>query len=233
MSIVIKTKIPGPRSLALMQQRQAAVARGPFHVTPIFISKAEGAIVEDVDGNRFIDFAAGIGVVSVGHRNAEVVAAVQEQCAKFLHAGFNVTPYENYIRLCEKLNAAFGKLNPVPAKSFLANSGAEAVENAVKIARAATGRQAIICFDHAFHGRTYMAMTLTAKYKAYKYGFGPFNAEVYRAPFPYAYRWPTAEVVEECFQAFLNLAQSQLSPTHIAAVIFEPVLGEGGFVPMP
>ena len=232
MSIVIKTKIPGPKSLALMQQRQSAVARGPFHVTPIFIAGADGAILEDVDGNRFIDFAAGIGVVSVGHCSREVVQAVQEQTSKFLHAGFNVTPYENYVRLCEKLNAAFGNLNPTPAKSFLANSGAEAVENAVKIARAATGRQAIICFDHAFHGRTYMAMTLTSKYKAYKYGFGPFNPEVYRAPFPYAYRWPTPDVAEECFRAFVNLAQSQLSPNQIAAVIFEPVLGEGGFVPM-
>src|SRR5688572_3748562 len=232
MAIVIKTKIPGPRSLALMKERQAAVARGPFHVTPIFVSKAEGAILEDVDGNRFIDFAAGIGVVNVGHRNAEVIRAIQEQTTKFLHAGFNVTPYENYIRLCEKLNAVFQKLNPVPAKSFLANSGAEAVENAIKIARMATGRQAIICFDHAFHGRTYMAMTLTAKSKPYKYGFAPFNAEVYRAPFPYVYRWPTSDVPEECFQAFLNLAQAQLSPSQIAAVIFEPVLGEGGFIPM-
>src|SRR6185503_4273295 len=232
MAIVIKTKIPGPRSLALMKERQAAVARGPFHVTPVFISKAEGAILEDVDGNRYIDFAAGISVVNVGHCNPEVVSAIQQQTTKFLHAGFNVTPYESYIRLCEKLNAAFNRLNPVPAKSFLANSGAEAVENAIKIARVATGRRAIICFDHAFHGRTYMAMTLTAKSKPYKYGFAPFNPEVYRAPFPYVYRWPTPDVAEECFQAFLNLAQAQLVPSQIAAVIFEPVLGEGGFVPI-
>ena len=232
MAIVIKTKIPGPRSLALMKERQAAVARSPFHVTPIFISKADGASLEDVDGNRYIDFAAGISVVNVGHCDPGVVSAIQQQTTKFLHAGFNVTPYENYIRLCEKLNAAFQRLNAVPAKSFLANSGAEAVENAIKIARVATGRQAVICFDHAFHGRTYMAMTLTAKYKPYKYGFGPFNPEVYRAPFPYAYRWPTPDVAEECFQAFLNLAQSQIAPTQIAAVIFEPVLGEGGFVPI-
>lgn len=233
MAIKLKTKVPGPRSLALMKERQAAVARGPFHVTPVFIARAAGATIEDVDGNRFLDFAAGISVVNVGHLNSAVVGAVREQTGKFLHAGFNVTPYENYIRLCEKLNSAFQRLNSVPAKSFLANSGAEAVENAIKIARAATGRQAIICFDHAFHGRTYMAMTLTSKFKPYKYGFAPFNAEVYRAPFPYAYRWPSAAVVEECFQEFLNLAQSQLSPTQIAAVIFEPVLGEGGFVPMP
>lgn len=232
MAIALKTKVPGPKSLALMKERQAAVARGPFHVTPIFIAKAESAVIEDVDGNRFLDFAAGIGVLNVGHLNAGVVSAIRQQTEKFLHAAFNVTPYESYIRLCEKLNAAFHRLNPAPAKSFLANAGAEAVENAVKIARAATGRQAIICFDHAFHGRTYMAMTLTSKFKPYKYGFAPFNAEVYRAPFPYAYRWPTAAVVEECFQEFLNLAQAQLSPTQIAAVIFEPVLGEGGFVPM-
>ncbi len=210
----------------------AAVARGPFHVTPIFISKADGAIVEDVDSNRYIDFAAGISVVNVGHCNAEVVKAIEQQTGKFLHGGFNVTPYESYVRLCEKLNAAFRRLNDVPAKSFLANSGAEAVENAIKIARMATGRQAVICFDHAFHGRTYMAMTLTAKSKPYKYGFAPFNPEVYRAPFPYAYRWPTPDVADDCFQAFLSLAQSQISPTQIAAVIFEPVLGEGGFMPM-
>src|SRR5688572_11621327 len=220
MAIVIKTKIPGPKSLALMRERQSAVARGPFHVTPIFISKAEGATIEDVDGNRFIDFAAGIGVVNAGHGNHSIVSAIQEQTTKFLHAGFNVTPYENYIRLCEKLNSAFQRLSPVPAKSFLANSGAEAVENAIKIARMATGRQAIISFDHAFHGRTYMAMSLTAKSKPYKYGFAPFNPEVYRAPFPYAYRWPSPNVGEECFQAFLNVAQAQISPTQIAAVIF-------------
>src|SRR4051812_46119557 len=127
MTIALKTKIPGPKSQALMGQRQAAVARGPFHVTPIFIAKGEGAVLEDVDGNRFIDFAAGIGVVSVGQRNAQVVSAVREQTERFLHAGFNVTPYENYIRLCEKLNASFSALHrqPLGAKSFLANSGAE------------------------------------------------------------------------------------------------------------
>src|SRR6266850_2687210 len=238
MTILLKTKIPGPKSQALMAQRQAAVARGPFHVTPIFIAKGEGAVLEDVDGNRFIDFAAGIGVVSVGQRNPRVVSAVREQADRFLHAGFNVTPYENYIRLCEKLNASFSALHsaPVQAKSFLANSGAEAVENAIKIARVATQRQAIICFDHAFHGRTYMAMTLTSKYKPYKYGFAPLNPEVYRAQFPYCYRWPGSPppdvVAEQCFQQFLAVAQHQLSPGHLAAVIFEPVLGEGGFVPM-
>src|SRR5947207_1476953 len=238
MAIVLKTKVPGPKSQALMAERQAAVARGPFHVTPIFVSKAEGAVVEDVDGNRFIDFAAGISVVNVGHRNPAAVGAVRDQTERFLHVAFNVTPYENYVRLCERLNANFARLHPQPvqAKSFLANSGAEAVENAIKIARAATQRQAIICFDHAFHGRTYMAMTLTSKFKPYKYGFAPLNPEVYRAPFPYVYRWrgrPEANIVaEECFQQFLEVAQHQLAPSQIAAVIFEPVLGERGFVRM-
>lgn len=238
MAILLKTKIPGPKSQALMAQRQAAVARGPFHVTPIFVAKTDGAILEDVDGNRFVDFAAGIGVMSVGHRNPGVLAAVREQADRFLHVAFNVTPYENYIRLCERLNKSFAALHPQPiqAKSFLASSGAEAVENAIKIARVATQRLAIICFDHAFHGRTYMAMTLTSKYKPYKYGFAPLNPEVYRAPFPYVYRWPGSPspdvVAEQCFQAFLGIAQNQLAPTQIAAVIFEPVLGEGGFVPM-
>ena len=238
MAILLKTKVPGPKSQALMAQRLAAVARGPFHVTPIFVSKAEGAVVEDVDGNRFIDFAAGISVVNVGHRNPAVVNAVRDQTERFLHVAFNVTPYENYVRLCERLNASFARLHPQPVqtKSFLTNSGAEAVENAIKIARAATQRQAVICFDHAFHGRTYMAMTLTSKFKPYKYGFAPLNPEVYRAPFPYVYRWPgrpEAKIVaEECFQQFLDVAQYQLAPSQIAAVIFEPVLGEGGFVPM-
>jgi 4-aminobutyrate aminotransferase/(S)-3-amino-2-methylpropionate transaminase len=238
MAIVLKTKIPGPKSQALMTERQAAVARGPFHVTPIFIARAEGAVIEDVDGNHLIDFAAGIGVVATGHCHPSIVSAVRDQTGEFLHAGFNITPYENYIRLCQRLNQSFARLHPAPvqAKSFLANSGAEAVENAVKIARAFTGRQAIICFDHAFHGRTYMAMTLTSKFKPYKYGFAPFNPEVYRAPFPYCYRWRTssdpAVVAEQCFEEFVRLAKYQLSPNQIAAVIFEPVLGEGGFVPM-
>jgi len=238
MAIILKTKVPGPKSQALMARRQAAVARGPFHVTPIFAAKADGGVIEDVDGNRFIDFAAGISVVNVGHRNPKVTAAIREQTEQFLHVGINVTPYESYVRLCERLNASFVRLHrePVQAKSVLINSGAEAVENAIKIARVATGRQAVICFDHAFHGRTYLAMTLTSKYKPYKYGFEPFSAEVYRAPFPYVYRWPgspaPAIVAEQCFQEFVGIVQNQLTPSHVAAVIFEPVLGEGGFLPI-
>ena len=235
MTISLKTPIPGPRSRALMAERQAAVARGPFHVTPIFIAGGNGAVIEDVDGNRLIDFAAGLAVLNVGHLAPSVAEAVRGQSEKFLHACFHVTPYEGYVRLCAALN----RLAPgdFPKKSFLANSGAEAVENAIKIARAYTGRPGVVCFEHAFHGRTYMAMTLTAKEKPYKIGFAPFNPGVYRAPFPYCYRWPTGQdpqrVSQECFAAFERLLREEIKPDQVAAVIIEPVLGEGGFVPAP
>lgn len=233
-SIDLKTKIPGPKSQALMERRRASVARGPFHITPIFAARAHGALIEDVDGNRLIDFAAGIGVVNAGHTAEPVVKAIQAQAAELVHGSFNVTPYESYIRLCEKLNRAtpgsFAK------KTFLANSGAEAVENAVKIARARTKRPAVICFEHGFHGRTYMAMTLTAKEKPYKVDFGPFNPEIYRAPYPYCYRWPgtsdPAKVSRECFAQFEDVI-AKAGASNVAAVIIEPVAGEGGFIPVP
>ena len=174
-------------------------------------------------------------MTNVGHLDSRVQKAVRDQTDDFLHLAFNVTPYESYIRLAEKLNKATP--GSYPKKTFLANSGAEAVENAIKIARAFTGRQAIVCFDHGFHGRTFMAMTLTSKSKPYKYGFGPFNPEVYRAPFPYAYRWPTgsepAKVADECFKQFEDLVNQQIGATQVAAVILEPVLGEGGFIAAP
>lgn len=225
-SIVLKTALPGPKSLALMERRRKAVARGPFHATPVFAASGEGALVTDVDGNRLIDLSSGIGVVNAGHAPKTVVEAVREQAGKGLHFSFNTLPYEPYVALCEALN----RLAPVPgpAKSFLANSGAEAVENAVKIARAFTGRQGVVCFDHAFHGRTYLAMTLTAKAKPYKTGFAPFNAEVYRAPFPYPYRGVSPD---EAYAQFEQVALSQVGPSNLAAVILEPVLGEGGFLP--
>ena len=234
MNIIIKTPVPGPRSRALLAERSAAVARGPSHVTPVFIARGEGALVEDVDGNRFIDFAAGLAVLNAGHLNEAVVAAVREQAGRFLHACYHVTPYEGYARLCAALN----RLAPgdFPKKAFLANSGAEAVENAVKISRAHTRRPAVICFEHAFHGRTYLAMTLTAKEKPYKSGFAPFCPAVHRAPFPYAYRWPTGQdpkhVSRECFRVFEDMARA-VGPEQVAAVVIEPVLGEGGFVPAP
>jgi 4-aminobutyrate aminotransferase/(S)-3-amino-2-methylpropionate transaminase len=228
MNIQIKTPLPGPKSIALMERRRAAVARGPFHSTPIFIKCAKGALVEDVDGNQLIDFASGIGVVNVGHTPQSVVTAVSEQAKQVLHAGFNVTPYESYVKLAEKLN----QLTPgsFAKKTLLANSGAEAVENAIKIARAFTKRQAVICFDHAFHGRTYMALALTSKAKPYKLGFAPFPAEIYRAPFPYSYLGMDGDTA---FKKFEELVSTQVVPSQVAAVIIEPVLGEGGFVPAP
>ncbi len=235
MDIRLKTAVPGPKSQALMALREQFVARGAFHATPVFLASAQGALIEDVDGNRFIDFASGIGVVNVGHAPESVVKAVREQAGRVLHASFNVTPYAGYVELSRRL----GELTPGshPKKVLLVNSGAEAVENAVKIARAHTKRPAIVCFEHAFHGRTYMAMTLTAKEKPYKMGFGPFNSEVYRAPFPYCYRWPGTSdperVSQECFARFTELLSSQIPPEKVAAVIIEPQLGEGGFVPAP
>ncbi len=211
-----------------MARRRAAVARGPFHGTPVFVDHAHGALLTDVDGNQLIDLAGGIGVVNTGHTPEALVKAIKAQADKLLHGSFNVTPYEGYVALCEKLNAktpgTFAK------KSFLANSGAEAVENAIKIARAHTGRTATIAFDHAFHGRTYMAMSLTAKEKPYKTGFAPFNADIYRAPFPYPYREVSAK---DAYARFVEIATKETSPDTIAAVIIEPVLGEGGFIPAP
>src|ERR1700758_5278008 len=185
-TINLLTEIPGPKSRALMQRREAAVPRGPYHATPIFAARSEGAVIEDVDGNRFLDFAGGIGCLNTGHRPAEVDSAIRAQLEKYLHLCFSVTPYEGYVAVAEKLNS----LTPgnFPKKTLLVNSGAEALENAVKIARRATGREAVVVFEHAFHGRTLLALTMTSKVKPYKDGFGPFAPEVYRLPFPYAYR---------------------------------------------
>lgn len=234
-SIRLKTEIPGPRSREWMARRTASVPRGVFHVAPIFVEGALGATLTDVDGNRFLDFASGIGVTNVGHRHPSVLSAIRSQLERFLHVSFNVSPYEGYVRLAEKLN----ELTPgnFPKKTFLANSGAEAVENAIKIARAFTKRPAIICFEHAFHGRTYLSMSLTHKAPPYKAGFGPMCPEVYRAPFPDRYRWATGgdseRVSDECFVAFAETASYQVGVDQIAAVILEPVLGEGGFIPAP
>jgi len=236
MAIDLKTPIPGPQSVALMQRRNAAVPRGPFHANPIFARSAKGSTVTDVDGNTFLDFAAGIGVVNVGHTPPSVVQAVQAQAAELIHSSFNVLPYEGYVALAERINARVP--GDFPKKTFICNTGAEAVENAVKFARAYTGRQGIVCFDHAFHGRTYMAMTLTSKVNPYKAGFAPYNPEVYRAPFPYEYRCPSGESCDNtgCGRCFTSLEQqitNQIGVDQVAAVIVEPVLGEGGFMPVP
>jgi 4-aminobutyrate aminotransferase / (S)-3-amino-2-methylpropionate transaminase / 5-aminovalerate transaminase len=230
MAIHLVTEIPGPKSRALMEARRANVARGPFHTTPIFAARAHGSVIEDVDGNKLLDFASGIAVTNLGHTPDDVVAAITAQAGKLLHSSVNVVPYEGYVALAERLNritpGAFAK------KTFLANSGAEAVENAVKIARAFTGRQAVVCFEHAFHGRTQLALTLTAKL-GYRSGFAPFAPEVYRAPFPYAYRSDDADVSEASFRALDELISHHIGRKNTAAVIIEPVLGEGGFIDAP
>ena len=230
-TIQIRTAIPGPKSKALMDRRNAAVARGPFHSTPIFVAKAEGAVLEDVDGNRFIDFAGGIGCLNSGQRAPRVLDALRKQLDQFLHVCFSVTPYESYIALAEKLNAlAPGNF---PKKSVLVNSGAEAVENAIKIARAYTKRPAVICFEDAFHGRTLMAMTLTSKPHPYKAGFEPLATDVYRIPYAYAYRSAVGSTVEEFAHHLEDAFKRHVASENVAAVIAEPVLGEGGFVVPP
>lgn len=234
-AIRIQTKIPGPRSRQLQERREKAVPRGPFHVTPVYIARAKGASVEDVDGNRFIDFAAGIGVLNVGHTTPEVVAAVEEQVKLYTHACFHVTPYEVYIRLAERLNG----LTPVDGetKTLLVNTGAEGVENAIKIARAYTGRPAIVCFEDAFHGRTLLALSVTSKIVPYKAGFGPFAPEVYRVPFAYCYRCsynlshPSCDLY--CATHLEDAFRRYVEPEAVAAIVVEPVLGEGGFVVPP
>jgi 4-aminobutyrate aminotransferase / (S)-3-amino-2-methylpropionate transaminase / 5-aminovalerate transaminase len=233
--IFLKTSIPGPRSRELMQRRAAAVPRGVHQVTPVFIARAEGALIEDVDGNQFIDFAGGIGCLNVGHRASQVTSAVQAQLEHFLHACFQVTPYEAYVRLAERLNAlAPGSF---PKKTLLLNSGAEAVENAVKIARAYTRRPAIICFEDAFHGRTLMTMSLTSKTNPYKAGFGPFISDIYRIPYAYCYRcsyslqYPSCEL--HCAHHLEDTFKRVVAADTVAAVVVEPVMGEGGFMVPP
>ena len=234
-TIQLRTPIPGPKSQALMKRRHDAVAQGAYHATPVFVAKAEGAVVEDVDGNRLIDFAGGIGCLNTGHRAPAVIDAIRRQLDRFLHTSFNVLPYESYIAVCEKLNDIVpGK---GPKKTILVNTGAEATENAVKIARAYTKRQAIIAFEDAFHGRTYMAMAMTSKTHPYKAGFEPFPAEVYRIPYAYCYRcsysmkYPSCDVF--CARHLEDTFKRVVAAESVAAVIVEPILGEGGFVTPP
>jgi 4-aminobutyrate aminotransferase / (S)-3-amino-2-methylpropionate transaminase / 5-aminovalerate transaminase len=234
-TIQLKTQIPGPKSKAFSERRARAVPRGLSHATPIYVAKAEGATLEDVDGNRYIDFAGGIGCLNTGHRPSGVVGAIQRQLEKFLHVCVQVTPYEGYVRLAERLNQVTpGKF---PKKTLLVNTGAEAVENAVKIARAATGRPGIIAFEDAFHGRTMMALSLTSKTHPYKAGFQPFPGEVYRIPYAYCYRcsyslkYPSCDLY--CARHLEDTFKRVVAHEGVAAVIAEPVLGEGGFVAPP
>ncbi|WP_062525316.1 4-aminobutyrate--2-oxoglutarate transaminase [Demequina rhizosphaerae] len=220
------TAIPGPRSQELLERKAAAVAAGVGHTAPIAAVAAGGGVVVDADGNSLIDLGSGIAVTSVGNAHPKVVEAVQRQAASFTHTCFMVSPYEGYVAVAEALN----RLTPGDhlKKSALFNSGAEAVENAVKIARKATGRQAVVAFDHAYHGRTNLTMALTAKSMPYKSGFGPFASEVYRAPMSYPFR--DGLTGAEAAAKALSVIEKQVGADNLAAVIIEPIQGEGGFI---
>ena len=219
-----------------MERRYKAVSSGVAIATPMFAREAKGALLTDVDGNTFIDFGGGIGVMNVGHTDSRVVEAVKAQVERLTHSCFYVTEYEGYLELAERLNAMAP--GDTEKRSFFVNSGAEAVENAAKIARYYTGRPAVIAFENSFHGRTMFAMTLTGKTDPYKKGFGPFVPEVYRVPSPYAYRCPAGRDCSggcqgDCFGTIEKAFVSTVHPSSVAAIIVEPVSGEGGFIPFP
>ncbi|MDQ4501698.1 4-aminobutyrate--2-oxoglutarate transaminase [Sinomonas sp. ASV322] len=220
---------PGPKSLELAARRAASVAKGVASTVPVYVADADGGVIHDVDGNSFIDFGSGIAVTTVGASDAAVVGAVKEQVEHFTHTCFMVSPYEGYVAVAEKLN----QLTPGEheKRTVLFNSGAEAVENAVKIARVATGRNAVVAFDHAYHGRTNLTMGLTAKAMPYKYGFGPFASEIYRVPMSYPFREENAQITgKEAAERAILAIQKQIGSDQVAAIIIEPVQGEGGFI---
>ncbi len=222
----VVTAIPGPNSDALMQRRADAVARGVGTTLPVFIERAAGGILVDVDGNHLIDLGSGIAVTSVGNSNPEVVSRVQDQVALFTHTCFMVTPYEGYVEVCEALN----RLTPGDhaKRSALFNSGAEAVENAVKIARAYTNRQAVVVVEHAYHGRTNLTMAMTAKDMPYKHGFGPFASDIYRVPTSYPFR-DGLDGAQAAAVAITKI-EKEVGSDQVAALVIEPIQGEGGFV---
>jgi 4-aminobutyrate aminotransferase/(S)-3-amino-2-methylpropionate transaminase len=227
-TIQLRTEIPGPRSREILERLRGAVA-SPLAVTfPLVADSARGASLTDVDGNTFIDFAGGVGCLNVGHSHPDVVAAAQEQLERFTHTDFTIVPYEAYVRLAERL----GDLAPIsgPVKAAFFNAGTEAVENAVKFARLATRRSAVIAFEGAFHGRTFMSLSLTSKTKPYKEGLGPFAPEVYRLPFPNEYRGVTTA---DALAALERALVMQVAPDSVAAIVVELVQGEGGFVVAP
>ena len=222
------TEIPGPRSRELMARRAAVVSGGVGTTLPVFVERAGGGVIVDVDGNSLIDLGAGIAVVNVGNAAPRVVEAVQAQVAAFTHTCFMVTPYEGYVAVCEEL----ARVTPGDheKRSALFNSGSEAVENAVKIARHATGRPAVVVFDHAYHGRTNLTMALTAKNMPYKHRFGPFAGEIYRVPMSYPFRDPAGMSGREAAARAIRQIETQVGATNVAAVLIEPIQGEGGFV---
>lgn len=227
-----KKDIITTKSSILHERRKNAVPEGPYNITELYVQSAKGAIITDVDGNELIDFAGGIGMQNVGHCHPKVVKAIQDQVESSIHSCFHVAPYESYITLAERLN----ELTPgnYKKKTMFANSGAEAVENAVKIARKATGRSAVVSFERAYHGRTLLTMSLTSKVKPYKHGFGPFASEVYKLPYPYYYRAEEGlsqeEVDAQILAYFERFMLEEVASDNIAAIILEPLQGEGGFI---
>jgi 4-aminobutyrate aminotransferase/(S)-3-amino-2-methylpropionate transaminase len=227
-SIQVRTDIPGPRSKEILERKERVVADPLSIYLPLVIAEGDGATITDVDGNTFIDFAGGVGCMNVGHSNPRVVEAAQEQMARFTHTDFTIIPYENYVRLAERLVA----LAPISGELRVGffNTGAEAVENAVKFARSYTKRPAVIGFDGGFHGRTLLALSLTSKTHPYKAGLGPFAPEIYRVPFPSDYRGPdTTTALAELESAF----RTRVAAEEVAAIVLEPVQGESGFIPAP
>jgi 4-aminobutyrate aminotransferase / (S)-3-amino-2-methylpropionate transaminase / 5-aminovalerate transaminase len=235
-TIAISGPIPGAKSKALLERRSRVVAPGVSLLHPIFVERAHGSTVTDVDGNTFLDFTGGIGVLNIGHTHDDVAAAVAKQVRQLTHTCFQVTGYEPYVAVAEALvRLAPGDFDK---RVFLVSSGAEAIENAVKIARGATKRGAVLCFEHAFHGRTLLGMTLTGKAVPYKAGFGPYAPEVYRLPYPYPYRGLGMELVPAAGDTpdgsrIEKALKTVVRPQDLAAVIIEPVLGEGGFLAAP
>ncbi|MGH2348690.1 MAG: 4-aminobutyrate--2-oxoglutarate transaminase [bacterium] len=223
--------LPGPRSAAVLEELRRYVSRAVPIYLPAVIDQAQGAVLTDADGNTFIDLVGGVGCLNVGHSHPRVVAAVAGQAARFTHTDFGVAPYEVYVRLAARLCALAPGTRP--KKTIFLNSGSEAVESAVKIARAVTGRPALIAFEGAFHGRTYMSMSLTSKIDPYKRNFGPFVPEVYRAPFADPYRSPEPDATRWAMRGLENLLITHVQPDRVAAVVVEPVLGEGGFIVPP
>lgn len=228
------TSVPGPKAKALLEEKKAYTSDCITIGAPTIVERGEGALMEDVDGNVFLDFVGGIGVLNIGYSNPEVVKAVQDQAAKFFHTAYNVVLYKGYIDLCEKI----AEILPGPSKKkvMLINAGTEAIENAVKIARLATGKSGVICFEGAFHGRTYMALSLTSKVK-YKHGLGPFMPGVTRIPYPYCYRCPYGLKQESCnlhcAERLNDMFKVLIDPDDTAAMVIECLQGEGGFIPAP
>ena len=229
----LATEIPGPLSKAAIARRNDAVSAGLGMAMPVIVKRAHDAIIEDIDGNRIIDFGAGIGVVNVGNSAPRVVKAVQDAVANFTHTNFTTVPYFEYIEVCEALN----RLTPgsFKKKSILQNSGAEAVENAIKIARHYTKRAAVVVFEHAYHGRTNLTMALTAKNIPYKDGFGPFASEIYRMPLPYRFRWDgnPDTIAQDALEIVTHKIEKEIGADRVAAILIEPVIGEGGFIVPP